>query len=97
LILQNSQQNQVPILVPVYVAKNGATYTLMGFADFVVTGYHLLGFDGSYVDAPDWLAPANACQGTNYCLNGYFVQGVIPFTGSFGTTDLGVYSIDLTG
>ena len=96
-ILQTAQQNRAPILVPVYVTTDGATYTLLGFADFVVTGYNLLGSDGGDVDASDWLDPANDCSGTNYCLNGYFVQGVVPFTGSFGTTDLGVYSIDLTG
>jgi Putative Flp pilus-assembly TadE/G-like len=97
LLLQNAQQNQAPILVPVYVSESGNTYTLLGFADFVVTGYHLLGFDGEYFDAPDWLDSTNDCQGTRSCLNGYFVHGVVPFTGSFGSTDLGVYSIDLTG
>lgn len=96
-ILQTAQQNRDPILVPIYITTDGATYTLLGFADFVVTGYNLLGSNGGYVDASDWLDPANDCSGTNYCLNGYFVQGVAPFTGSFGTTDLGVYSIELTG
>jgi hypothetical protein len=97
LILQNAQQNQTPILIPVYVSLSGGTYTLAGFADFVVTGYHLPGFNGSYFDAPDWLNSANSCQGTNYCLNGYFVQGVAPFTGSLGGTNLGVSVINLTG
>jgi len=101
LILQNAQQNQTPILVPVYVSVSGApsnaTYTLDGFADFVVTGYHLPGPDGSYFDAQDWLDAANDCQGTDYCLNGYFVQGVAPFTGSLGGTNLGVSVINLTG
>lgn len=96
-VLQNAQQNRVPILVPVYVTTDGNTYTLLGFADFVVTGYNLVGFGGDSVDASDWLDPANDCQGTNYCINGYFVQGVAPFTGSFGPTNLGVSVIDLTG
>src|SRR5690348_7586731 len=96
-ILQTAQQNRAPIPVPVYVSTDGATYTLLGFADFVVTGYNLLGSNGGDVDASDWLDSSNDCSGTNYCLNGYFVQGVVPFTGSFGTTALGVYSIDLTG
>jgi Flp pilus assembly protein TadG len=100
-ILQNAQQNQAPILVPVYVSASGppgnASYTLDGFADFVVTGYHLPGFGGSYFDAQDWLDPANDCQGTDYCLDGYFVQGVAPFTGSLGGTNLGVSVINLTG
>ena len=69
------------------------TYALQGFADFVVTGYNLP--PGVY--AADWLNPANSCQGTDYCLTGYFVQGVIPSTGSLAGTDLGASVIDLTG
>jgi len=101
LVLENAQQSQASILVPVYVASSGApgnpTYTLKGFAEFVVTGYNLPGFNGSTVDAPDWLNPANNCQGSDYCLNGYFVQGVIPYTGNIGGTSLGVSVISLTG
>ena len=94
-VLQNAQQSQMPILVPVYVSLNNAanTYVLKGFADFVVTGYNLqVGFF-----AADWLNPANTCTGANYCLTGYFVQGVIPSTGSFAAPSLGAYVIDLTG
>jgi Flp pilus assembly protein TadG len=93
-VLQNAQQSQIPILVPVYVSVNAAadTYNLQGFADFVVTGYNLPGFDAS-----DWLDPANTCTSTTYCLNGYFVQGVIPSTGSIAGPNLGVSVIDLTG
>jgi hypothetical protein len=92
--LQNAWQNQIPILVPVYASFDAAgdTYALQGFADFVVTGYNLSGFQ-----AADWLDPTNSCSGINYCLNGYFVQGVIPATGSLGGTDLGASVIDLTG
>jgi hypothetical protein len=94
-VLENAQRSQIPILVPVYVSLNGAagTYALQGFADFVVTGYNLPpGFL-----AADWLNPANSCQGTDYCLTGYFVQGVIPATGSLTGTYLGSSVIDLTG
>ena len=93
-VLQNAQQSQVPILVPVYVSQNAAnTYVLKGFADFVVTGYNLqAGFS-----AADWLNPANTCTGATYCLTGYFVPGVIPTTGSFAASSLGAYVIDLTG
>ena len=93
--LQNAQQNQIPILVPVYVSLNtGAdTYALKGFADFVVTGYNL----APDFFEPDWLNPANTCTGTTYCLTGYFVQGVIPSTGSFTGPSLGASVIDLTG
>jgi Putative Flp pilus-assembly TadE/G-like len=93
--LQNAQQSQIAMLVPVYASfdAGAGTYALDGFADFVVTGYNLPA--GLY--AADWLNPANSCQGTDYCLSGYFVQGVIPATGSLGGTDLGVSVIDLTG
>jgi hypothetical protein len=81
--------------VPVYVSANTAsgTYVLRGFADFVVTGYNLS--PGFF--AEDWLNPANSCQGANYCLNGFFVQGVIPATGSPTGTQLGASVIELTG
>jgi Putative Flp pilus-assembly TadE/G-like len=93
-VLEDAQQNQVPILVPVYTSFDGAsdTYVLQGFADFVVTGYNL---PGSF--ASDWLDPANTCPAGNSCINGYFVQGVIPVTGSLTGTNLGVSVIDLTG
>jgi len=94
-LLQTAQQNQTPLLVPIYVSAEGGgptTYTLKGFAEFVVTGFNLsLGF------ASDWLNPANDCQGTTYCINGYFTQGVAPFSGSLNGVDLGASVIQLTG
>jgi Flp pilus assembly protein TadG len=93
-VLQAAQHDQIPILVPVYVSYDGAgTYALQGFADFVVTGYNLQ--PGFF--AADWLNPLNTCQGTDYCITGYFVQGVIPATGSLSGTQLGTSLIDLTG
>jgi hypothetical protein len=91
-VLASAQQNQVPILVPVYSSFAAGTYALQGFADFVVTGYNLPG-----ASATDWLNPANSCSGLTYCVNGYFVQGVIPATGILTGTNLGVSVIDLTG
>jgi Flp pilus assembly protein TadG len=94
VVLQNAWTNKIPILVPVNASFDAATntYTLQGFADFVVTGYNLPGFE-----AADWLNPANSCQGAVYCLNGYFVQGVIPTTGSTTGPNLGASVIELTG
>ncbi|MGN6676793.1 MAG: TadE/TadG family type IV pilus assembly protein [Streptosporangiaceae bacterium] len=96
LVLQAALLNKTPLRVPIYVpASNGGTpsFTLQGFAEFVVTGYNLPNsFFGS-----DWLNSANDCQGTNYCLNGYFTQGVVPFTGSLNGTYLGASVIELTG
>jgi Flp pilus assembly protein TadG len=92
-VLQNAWQSQIPILVPVYASfDSGAnTFTLQGFADFVVTGYNLAGFQ-----APDWLDSANSCLST-VCINGYFVQGLIPSTGTITGPGLGASVIDLTG
>jgi Flp pilus assembly protein TadG len=96
LVLQAAQQNQTPLLMPIYVsASNGGSpsFTLLGFAEFVVTGFNFPGFFAS-----DWLNPSNDCQGSNNnCLNGYFTQGVVPFTGSLGGTNLGASVIELTG
>ena len=81
--------------MPIYgslVNPGNPSYSLTGFADFVVTGYNLPGFAAS-----DWLDPAKNCPVTTYCLNGYFVQGVIAATGSVSGTDLGASVIDLTG
>ena len=47
--------------------------------------------------AADWLDLRTTATGTDYCLNGYFVHGVVPSTGTFSGTDLGVSVIDLTG
>jgi len=95
-VLANAQQSETPILVPVYVSLDNAAgdprYVLRGFADFVVTGYNMPGFDAS-----DWLDPANNCPGADYCLNGYFVQGVIPSTGAIAGANLGASIIELTG
>jgi len=99
--LQNARRNQTPIVVPVYVSQSAGsgapTYTLQGFAEFVVTGFNMPDSDGDGAFASDWLNPANDCPDTETCLNGFFVHGVIPFTGSLGSTNLGVFVINLTG
>ncbi len=70
-----------------------SSFTLQGFAEFVVTGFNL----PSSFFASDWLNPANDCSGSTYCLNGYFTLGVVPFTGSLNGTNLGASVIQLTG
>jgi hypothetical protein len=84
----------------VYVSQSGPgapVYQLKGFAEFVVTGYNMPDDDGDTFTASDWLNPANDCPATQTCLNGFFVHGVVPFTGTFGATNLGVSVINLTG
>ena len=94
--LQNDQANKTLIFIPVYtkVTGNGtnAVFTLKGFAAFVITGYHLPGFSVS-----DWLNSKNDCKGSDFCINGYFTQGLIPSTGGLGGTGLGASIVELTG
>lgn len=94
-LIQDAQQDQRPLVVPVYVALANQTYSLKGFASFVVTGYS---FPDIGMSAPDWLNAANDCPDTTQdCITGYFVQGVIPATGSLNGTNLGTSVMDLTG
>jgi hypothetical protein len=94
--LASAAASRTPVDVPVYVSVAGtgagAVYTLKGFAAFVVTGYQLPGSA-----APDWLDPANSCPATSECINGYFVQALIPAAGPIGGLDLGATEIRLSG
>ena len=95
-VIAADQANRTLIFIPVYVAISGTgangTYTLKGFAAFVITGYHLPGFK-----ATDWLNPANDCKGSSFCINGYFTQGLVPDPGTIGGPNLGADVIQLTG
>ena len=94
--LSTAQASRALVYIPIYTSLTGtgtnATYTLKGFAAFVVTGYHLPGFTAS-----DWLNPANNCKGSDKCINGYFTQGLIPSTGSIGGPNLGATIVVLSG
>jgi hypothetical protein len=96
-VLQSAQANHTVEYVPVYSslrpADDGLSYTLLGFAAFVITGYHL----GSGGTAADWLNPANNCTGDKFCIDGYFTRGLIPSTGVLGGNDLGASIVELTG
>jgi hypothetical protein len=96
-VLQGAQANDTVLDVPVYSsirpAGAGVSYTLLGFAAFVITGYHL----GSGGSATDWLNPANNCTGARICIDGYFTQALIPSTGALGGKDLGASIVKLTG
>jgi hypothetical protein len=96
-VLQSAQAGHTVVYVPVYSsarpAVTGVTYTLLGFAAFVITGYHL----GAGPVASDWLNPADNCTGEKFCIDGYFTRGLIPSTGALGGTDLGASIVKLTG
>lgn len=95
-LLASAQANRTVIYLPVYTSLaltgNNGTFTLKGFAAFVVTGYHLPGFTAS-----DWLNPANDCTRSNECINGYFTQALVSSGGTAGGTDLGLTIVQLSG
>ena len=83
--------------VPVYdtVALNGgnATYTLRGFAAFVVTGYR---FSGDSQES--WLTNSHPCtDGSDRCIYGYFTRALIATPGRVGGPDLGASIVSLVG
>lgn len=82
----------LPIYNKVTGTGTGGTYTLAGFAGFVVTGYWLPG-----ASQKDWLTNKNECKGSEKCIAGYFVEGLMPSTGPIGGTDLGLHIVQLTG
>ena len=74
--IATAQAQHSTLIVPVYSrCTHGGTssYTLKGFAAFVVTGYSLPGSSAS-----DWLNPANSCSKNQVCVNGYFTRDLIP-------------------
>lgn len=95
-LLSNAYTNRSVVFIPVYVSISGtganATYTLKGFAAFVITGYHMPGFKQT-----DWLTGTLPCTGSTFCISGVFTQGLIPSVGSLGGTGLGAYVVKLTG
>jgi Flp pilus assembly protein TadG len=96
-LIQNDWLNKSVVYVPVYTTLGGTgnntTYTLLGFGAFVITGYHIT---GSF-KANDWLNPANNCTGNQFCIDGYFTQGLMPATGPLGGPSLGASIVKLTG
>lgn len=94
--LEQARASGTPVLIPIYTTVSGTgtggSYELEGFAAFVVTGYNLPGFK-----ATDLLNPANNCNGSDKCINGFFTQALVPGGGTTGGPDLGATIISLTG
>lgn len=82
----------LPIYTSVTGTGTGGTYALAGFAGFVVTGYWLPG-----ASQKDWLTNKNECKGSDKCVAGYFVEGLMPSTGTIGGPDLGARIVQLIG
>ncbi len=95
--LQNAWSKRTVLYVPVYVSLSGTgatvTYTLKGFAAFVLTGYDLPSFKQN-----DWVTGKDPCSGGQSCISGFFIQALVPsVAGSLGGTNLGADIIKLTG
>lgn len=86
-----------PVLMPLYGAVTGPgsgnlTYTVAGFAAFVVTGWNLPGFD-----SPSTLTGQSSCGDFAGCIFGYFTRAAVPGGGDIGGPDLGATVIRLVG
>ncbi|GGK81889.1 hypothetical protein Ppa06_48070 [Planomonospora parontospora subsp. parontospora] len=82
----------LPIFRGVAGTGQHTTYTIEGFAPFVVTGYALPG-----ASEPSKLTGAQHCDGSDKCLYGYFTRALIPAKGVIGGPDLGAVIVTLIG
>jgi hypothetical protein len=95
--LYNAWSTKSLIFLPVFTTTSGNgnnfTYTLKGFAAFIITGYNFPG----QAQEKDWVTGQYPCSGSNFCMSGFFTQGLIPSIGSLGGPNLGASIIELTG
>lgn len=92
-----TKRTVVPVPIYDWVTGTGSNtiYHAVGFAGFVLTGYHLSGESKG-----SWLTPADPspCGGKERCLYGYFVRGLLPVTGvPVGDPDFGLSIVNLVG
>jgi Flp pilus assembly protein TadG len=82
----------IPIYDAVHGQGTGTTYQLAGLAAFVLTGYNLSGFR-----AQSWLSDRHLCNGSDRCVYGYFVRGVLTTPATSGGPDFGASIVMLVG
>ncbi|MGI5170001.1 pilus assembly protein TadG-related protein [Spirillospora sp. CA-253888] len=82
----------LPIFRSVGGTGQNTTYTIAGFAPFVITGYGMPG-----ASAPSSLTGARHCSGSDKCLYGYFTRALVPAGGQIGGPDLGATIVTLVG
>jgi hypothetical protein len=99
--LYNAWSTQSVVYLPVYTMTSGTgnnlTYTLGGFAAFVITGYYFPGSQNQGYKEKDWITGQYPCSGSNFCISGFFTHALIPSIGSLGGPNLGAYIVKLTG
>lgn len=95
-LLQAAWQNRTVLYIPVYssvtLQGNNTTYTLKGFAAFVVTGFRVPNYS-----EPDWLNPSLLCGPPTVCVDGVFTQALCTTSCQPGGNNLGVTVVRLTG
>jgi Putative Flp pilus-assembly TadE/G-like len=95
--LLNVWAGKAVVYVPVYNGQTGngsnGTYSLEGWAAFVVTGFK---FPGAVKNS--WLTgnPCNA-TGSTFCVSGFFTQALMPNPISVGGPSMGVSAVALSG
>ena len=84
----------IPVYNTAVASGNNTTYTIRGFAAFVVTGTRLPSFNN-----PSWLYPSNParCTGSEKCIYGFFTQGLVPTAGIIGGPSMGVTVVQMSG
>jgi hypothetical protein len=91
--------NPVTVFLPVFGSTSGsgnnATYTLIGVAGFVVTGYSDLSGGGGQNN----YGPTNTlCTASKPCIEGYFKPGIDPVSDLIGSgTNFGAITVKLSG
>jgi Flp pilus assembly protein TadG len=85
------------VYLPVYSSAtsqgSNTTYTLLGFAAFVLTGYHVPGATGV-----SWLTGTAPCFAPDTCISGYFTKSLVTTGGTIGSgPDLGADVVVLAG
>jgi Flp pilus assembly protein TadG len=90
---------RTPLLIPVYDGVTGSgnntVYHVVGFSEFVLTGFVV----GGSAKARSWLTGNYPCSGSQRCLSGYWVTGLLPASGltNFGGSNFGATVITLVG
>jgi hypothetical protein len=91
------RDSRKPTLIPVHQQVTGGgrntTYTALGFAAFVVTGWHL----GGNHTALSNLTGRRPCGNPDRCLAGYFTQALVAGSGPIGGPGLGATVVTLLG
>jgi Flp pilus assembly protein TadG len=97
--LHEAWAGRQPIYIPVYDGVTGTgsgiEYHVAGFAAFVVTGYKV----GGSEQEKSWLShPAKVpCSGSDRCISGYFVSGLLPSGSGTGGGNYGTKVVNLVG